>query len=123
MLGFTHYWGLSRRGKWVVKQKTAAGRFSRALKRIADWCRQHRHQAVGEQRKTLAQKLRGHFGYFGITGNSDAISRFRELVIGIWCKRLGRRSQRGRITWDRRRKLLERYPLPRARVARPYSPA
>ena len=123
LLGFTHFWGLSRRGKWVVKRKTASSRFSRALKRIAVWCRQHRHQGVGQQQQTLAQKLRGHFGYFGITGNSEAICRFRELVIGIWCKWLGRRSQRGHITWDYRRKLLERYPLPRARVARPYSPA
>jgi RNA-directed DNA polymerase len=123
LLGFTHYWALSRRGYWVIKRKTAAGRFSRALKRITEWCRQHRHQAVGQQQQTLAQKLRGHFGYFGITGNSEAISRFRELVIGIWCKWLGRRSQRGRLTWDRRHQLLERYPLPPARVARPYSPA
>jgi group II intron reverse transcriptase/maturase len=121
MLGFTHYWGLSRRGKWVVKQKTASGRFSRALKRIGDWCRQHRHQAVGDQCKTLAQKLRGHFGYFGITGNSEAIARFREAVIGIWCKWLGRRSQRAWITWDRRHELLKRYPLPPARLKRPYS--
>lgn len=123
LLGFTHYWGLSRRGRWVVKQKTASGRFRRALKRVAEWCRQHRHQAIGEQQRSLAQKLRGHFGYFGITGNSEAISRFRERVIGIWCKWLGRRSQRARINWDRRHMLLERYPLPPARVARPYSPA
>jgi group II intron reverse transcriptase/maturase len=123
LLGFTHYWGLSRRGKWVVKQKTASDRFRRALKRIAEWCRQHRHQPIGEQQRTLAQKLRGHFGYFGITGNSEAISRFRELAIGIWCKWLSRRSQRARITWDRRHTLLERYPLPPARVARPCSHA
>ena len=123
LLGFTHYWGLSRRGKWVVKRKTASDRFSRGLKRITAWCRQHRHRAIGEQRETLAQKLRGHFGYFGITGNSKAINRFRELVIGIWCRWLGRRSQRARLNWDRRHQLLERYPLPPARVARPYSPA
>jgi len=123
LLGFTHYWGLSRRGKWVVKRKTASSRFGRALKRVADWCRQHRHQEVGQQQRTLAQKLRGHFGYFGITGNSEAITRFRELVIGIWCRWLGRRSQRGRFTWDHRRGLLERYPLPPARVVRSYSPA
>jgi group II intron reverse transcriptase/maturase len=122
-LGFTHFWGLSRRGKWVVKQTTASSRFRRALKRVAAWCRQHRHLPVGQQQQTLAQKLRGHFRYFGITGNSKAISRFRELVIGIWCKWLGRRSQRGRITFDHRHKLLERYPLPPARVVRPYSPA
>jgi RNA-directed DNA polymerase len=123
LLGFSHYWGLSRRGKWVVKRKTAPSRFRRALKRIADWCRQHRHLLVGQQRETLAQKLRGHFGYFGIAGNSEAIARFRELTIGIWCKWLGRRSQRGQVTWDYRRKLLGRYPLPPARVVRPYSPA
>lgn len=123
LLGFTHFWALSRRGKWVVKRKTATGRFSRALRRIADWCRHHRHEAVKQQRETLAQKLRGHFGYFGITGNSEAINRFRELVIGIWRKWLGRRSQRGEMDWDRMHKLLERYQLPPARVARPYSPA
>jgi hypothetical protein len=123
MLGFTHAWGLSRRGKWVVKQKTASGRFRRALERITEWCRQHRHQAVGEQRKTLAQKLRGHFGYFGITGNSKAIARFRELVIGIWRKWLGRRSQRASVNWDHMHALLKRYPLPPARVVKPYSPA
>ena len=123
LLGFTHYWGLSRRGKWVVKRKTARDRFSRALKRITAWCQQHRHEAVGQQQQGLAQKLRGHFGYFGITGNSEAISRFRALVISIWCKWLGRRSQRAWLTWDHKHKLLERYPLPPARVARPYSPA
>ena len=29
---------MSRKGYWVVKQKTAADRFRRALKRIAEWC-------------------------------------------------------------------------------------
>src|SRR5882724_2547311 len=70
LLGFTHYWGLSRKGKWVVKRKTARDRLSRALKRVAQWCRLHRHHPIEEQQQTLAQKLRGHFGYYGITGTS-----------------------------------------------------
>jgi group II intron reverse transcriptase/maturase len=123
LLGFTHFWALSRRGKWVVKRKTAPGRFGRALRRIAEWCRRHRHLPVEQQQQALAQKLRGHFGYFGITGNSEAINRFRELVIGVWRKWLGRRSQRAYMDWDRMHKLLERYPLPPARVARPHSAA
>src|SRR5215472_3182491 len=49
LLGFTHYWAMSRKGFWVVKQKTAVDRFRRALKRIAEWCRQYRHKPVGEQ--------------------------------------------------------------------------
>jgi RNA-directed DNA polymerase len=46
LLGFTHHWGLSRKGKWVVKRRTAKDRFSRTLRRIAEWCRRHRHDDV-----------------------------------------------------------------------------
>jgi len=123
LLGFTHYWGLSRKGKWVVRRKTARDRLSRALKRVAQWCRLHRHHPIEEQQQTLAQKLRGHFGYYGITGNFEALKHFREQVVRVWRKWLGRRSQRACMTWDRMRQLLERNPLPRARILRPYSPA
>src|SRR5205807_6317519 len=78
LLGFTHYWGRSRQGNWVVKRKTARGRFTRAIKRVAQWCLEHRHHAVAEQQHALASKLRGHFGYFGIIGNYDALHRFYE---------------------------------------------
>jgi group II intron reverse transcriptase/maturase len=71
LLGFTHFWGLSRKGKWVVMRKTAKDRLSRALTRVNEWCRRNRHRPVGEQWRALSQKLRGHFGYFGIIGNSD----------------------------------------------------
>jgi group II intron reverse transcriptase/maturase len=123
MLGFTHYWAKSRRGYWVVKQKTACDRFSRALKRVADWCRRNRHCAVSEQHRALEQKLRGHFGYYGITGNYEALQRFSEGVRRAWRKWLSRRSQRARMTWERMNKLLQRYPLPRPRIMRPWSPA
>jgi len=123
LLGFTHYWGLSRKGRWVVKRKTARDRFSRALKRVADWCRQNRHQPVREQRQALARKLVGHFGYFGITGNYVALHRFREGVQHAWRKWLSRRSNRARMTWDKMGKLLQRYPLPQPRILKPYAPA
>ena len=76
LLGFTYYWAKSRKGYWVVKQKTAADRLRRALKRIADWCRLHRHEPVRDQWKALKRKLLGHFGYFGITGNYPALRNF-----------------------------------------------
>jgi RNA-directed DNA polymerase len=120
LLGFTHRWGLSRRSKWVVKRQTARDRLSRALKRIAEWCRSNRHQEVKQQWETLKLKLRGHYGYYGIVGNSKGISRFRENVVGIWRKWLNRRSQRARMSWARMDQLLEHYPLPLARIPRPY---
>jgi group II intron reverse transcriptase/maturase len=123
LLGFTHFWAKSRRGNWVVKRKTARDRFGRALKCIAQWCRSNRHLSVGEQRQKLEQKLRGHFGYYGITGNYEALHRFREGIKRAWCKWLNRRSQKASMTWERMSRLLQRYPLPQPRILRPHSSA
>jgi RNA-directed DNA polymerase len=116
LLGFTHYWGRSRRGHWVVKRQTSKSRFRRGLTAIADWCRRNRHDAMPQQHMTLSQKLRGHFAYYGITGNADALNRFRRGVIGLWRKWLGRRHRDGAVAWERMYRLLERYPLPPAVV-------
>ena len=116
LLGFTHYWAKSRKGYWVVKQKTAADRLRRALKRIADWCRRYRHEPVRDQWTALKRKLLGHFGYFGITGNYQALHNFSVRVIGAWRKWLSRRSQRAWISVEKMRRLLERYPLPQPRI-------
>jgi RNA-directed DNA polymerase len=116
LLGFTHYWGRSQRGNWVVKRKTAGSRLRRALKKIAQWCRANRHRWMVEQHQELVRKLRGHFGYYGITGNYTALSRYLYEVCRIWKKWLDRRSQRSRMTWERFNGILKRYPLPEARV-------
>ncbi len=116
LLGFTHYWVMSRKGHWVVRQKTAKDRVRRSLKRISDWCRSHRHEPVREQWAALQRKLLGHFGYFGITGNYKALHNFWYRVVRVWRKWLSRRSQRARISWEEMGRLLKRYPLPRPRI-------
>ena len=116
LLGFTHYWGRSLRGHWVVKRKTASSRLSRALRSIAQWCRLNRHQPLGEQQHTLSQKLRGHFAYYGITGNSNALSQFRTAVVRCWRSWLGRRNRERSLTWPIFNRLLQRYPLPPTKV-------
>jgi group II intron reverse transcriptase/maturase len=116
LLGFTHFWGRSRNGNWVVKRRTAAGRLQRAIRRMADWCRFNRHRSLAEQHQTLWQKLLGHFAYFGITGNGEALRRFRDAVLGLWRKWLSRRSRGAPISWDHFNLLLKRYPLPAAAV-------
>ena len=87
MLGFTHYWARSRKGTWVIKRKTSATSFGCALKRIAQWCRSHRHMKVADQHVDLSRKLRGHCGYYGVTGNSVSLNRFRHEVKRIWLQR------------------------------------
>jgi group II intron reverse transcriptase/maturase len=116
LLGFTHYWGRSWRGNWVVKRKTAARRLSRALRSIAQWCRDHRHLPISDQQQTLSQKLRGHFAYYGITGNGPALSWFRLGVVRRWRKWLNRRNRERTLDWGLFNLLLERYPLPAVKV-------
>ena len=119
-LGFTHYWGRSRKGHWIVKRKTMKARFSRALSEIARWCRKARHLPVREQHRILSMKLRGHDAYYGITGNVKALGTLRHFVKGIWRKWLSRRSQNARMSWDKFAKLLQRYPLPAPAVVHSY---
>lgn len=117
LLGFRHYWGRSWRGYWVVKRKTSPSRFSRALQKIAQWCRASRHVPIAEQHQALSRKLCGHYGYFGITGNYPALRRFRDAVRRLWRRWLSRRSGDARsLTWDRYVRLLQVYPLPPPRV-------
>lgn len=116
MLGFTHYWGRSRKGRGIVKRKTAKSRFTRTLRRINEWCRRNRHLPVMEQQTALNRKLRGHDAYFGITGNAPALSRLRGEVNQRWRKWLNRRSYAARMNWEQFNRLLNRYPLLPARV-------
>lgn len=115
-LGFTHYWGRSRRGKRVVKVKTAKDRMARAFRKINEWLGRVRHWAVRDQHAALCRKLRGHDAYYGVTFNARSLQRLRHWIERAWLRWLRRRSQRHRLTWERMRRLLERYPLPRARI-------
>jgi RNA-directed DNA polymerase len=112
LLGFTHCWARSHRGLWVVKRKTAGSRFGRAVKRVYDWCRRYRHAPLAWQHEQLERKLRGHDNYYGISGNWEALTRFRHEVRRAWRKWLNRRSNRARMSWERYTRVLKRYPLP-----------
>jgi group II intron reverse transcriptase/maturase len=120
LLGFTHYWGKSSVGTRVpvVKRKTSSKSLSRSLKQVTAYCRRYRHQPVPVQHEALSKKVQGHDGYFGITGNGEALDRFRQAVFRIWAKWLGRRNpRRARATACSNIVVLaERFALPEARV-------
>ena len=121
LLGFTHHWAKSRNGNWVVKLRTADLRLTRALNRVRAWCREHRHHEVAWQWQMLVAKLRGHYGYFGVTGNMRALERFRYEVVRAWNKWLSRRSNRTRHGWETFwTDLLKRYPLPEPSITRAF---
>ena len=115
-LGFTHYWGKSRKGRRVIKKKTAATRIRRTLKSVNQWLKRNRHSKVAWQHDRLSRLLRGHDSYFGLTGNYRQMAVLREQVTRLWRKWLNRRSWKARMPWSRFKLLLQRYPLPKPRV-------
>jgi group II intron reverse transcriptase/maturase len=115
-LGFTHYWGRSRQGAWVVQRKTAKGRFRRALQVLWEWCRRNRHAPIADQHRSLRQKLKGHYAYYGITGNANRLSAFLRGARRAWKYWLSRRDRDGSMTWTEYQRLERRYRLPPVRI-------
>ncbi len=120
-LGFSHVWGRSRAGKNVVRQVTAKNRYARALAAVTAWCRVNRHQSIPDQHAHLTAMMRGHYAYYGITGNFRRISWYARQVAAIWQKWLSRRDRRSRFPKSRFSALLQRHPLPVARIVHRYT--
>ncbi len=118
-LGFTHIWVKSRKGQTIVRQITAKDRFAKAKKAIEQQCRKMMHWTVRDQHQRLSRMLKGHFAYYGITGNGKRIASLRYQTERSWRKWLGRRSSQS-LPWDAFKRILERFPLPPARIVHSY---
>ncbi len=115
-LGFTHFWAKSRQGFWVIKRKTARKRLRRAMRSLWQWCRDFRHESLPEQHKTLCQKLRGHYQYYGIRGNYQLLEVVMERTEKAWRYWLSRRGNKHLIPWDKFDRLRRVFPLPKPRI-------
>ena len=122
-LGFTHYWERSRKGHWIPKRKTAKDRRTRTLRAFNEWLRRRRHWSIPEQARALNRSLRGHYAYYGITGNSRCLRQVYRQVQRLWHKWLSRRSQRAVLRWDQFNELLRRHPLARPIAIHSTAPA
>jgi RNA-directed DNA polymerase len=120
-LGFLHTWSRSRKGNKVVRQFTAKERLARSLKRFNQQCRGMMHWPLNAQHDRLCQMLKGHYAYFGITGNFRRLGRLHHTVQRVWRKWLSRRSWQGHLSWQRFKRLLERFSLPVPRIVHRYA--
>jgi RNA-directed DNA polymerase len=105
----------------VVRQSTAKSRFARSLASVSDWCRHNLHLRIAEQQRHLGQMMRGHYAYYGITGNGRRLRWYAHQVERIWQKWLSRRGQPGAFQWKRLHELLKRHPLPSAKIVHRYA--
>lgn len=119
-LGFTHFCGRTLKGRFIVKRKTQRTRMIRKLKELRVETRRRMHLPVADQWQWLSRVLRGHYRYYGLTGNYRAMKRFLKEVETLWQRALHRRSQKARMFGPRFYKLLRRYPLPTPTILNPY---
>ncbi len=116
-LGFTHYCTTTRSGKrFRIGRKTISKRMSAKLKAYKQWIRANRTLPTAEILRTTANKLRGHFAYYGMSGNGKSISCYAYEVRRLLFKWLGRRGKRGSLNYEKFDLLLKRFPLPVPRI-------
>jgi RNA-directed DNA polymerase len=118
-LGFTHYCGTTRKGKFALKRRTKAKKKNKKLKEVYVELRRRINWKVPVVGKWLASVLRGHYGYYGVPHNYPALEQMYDAVVKLWKKVLSRRSQRAHITWERMNRIARRW-LPRPRILHPY---
>lgn len=100
-LGFTFYNRVSRQGKYTVGMKTAGKRLRGCMTQLPQWCKENRHQAVDWQARYLNAVLRGHYYYYGVTGNFRAVAAFYRPTV----RQSNETDRRGHITKQGRKRL------------------
>jgi group II intron reverse transcriptase/maturase len=118
-LGFTHFCGKTKSGRFWLKRKTISKRMRAKLAEVKDQLRRRMHYPIPEQGRWLASVVRGHLAYYAVPGNTDSVAAFRTQVTRLWFKALRRRSQRNRLNWARMNRIATRW-LPPARVQHPF---
>jgi group II intron reverse transcriptase/maturase len=119
-LGFTHICGKKRsNGMFTVLRQTMRKRLQAKLGEVKIELQRRMHAPIPEVGQWLRAVVSGHFRYYGVPMNAPALHIFRFQVGWLWHRALSRRSQNGRVAWDRMRRLLARW-LPSARVYHDY---
>jgi len=115
-LGFTHSWGTSRKGRAFVRRQTMSKRLTRALTALRHYCRAVRTIPLTAQWEGLKRRMRGHYAYYGITGNMRQLKNFAHEAERIWRFWLNRRSAKRDMPWERFKGILRYFPLPPPRI-------
>ena len=115
-LGFEFRWGKDRKGKPYVMRRTASKNLRSSLKRFKEWCQGSRSLRLPELFKLLNAKLRGHYNYYGVIGNSLSLKQFFYRVTLLLLKYLNRRSQRRSYNWAEFNQLFEQFRIEKPHI-------
>ncbi|MGI9098257.1 MAG: hypothetical protein ACR2H2_07150, partial [Solirubrobacteraceae bacterium] len=118
-LGFTHVCAKSKTGWFKLKRVTSKKKMRAKLHAVKTEMRRRMHHPIPDQGRWLASVLAGHYRYYAVPDNSEALRAFRRRVVRHWQHALWRRSQKGRIPWERMSRLADRW-LPQPRILHPW---
>jgi hypothetical protein len=104
-----HYRAKLVRRVYIPKEN---GQLQSACRRIKSWIKQHRHLPDQAFFKGLNRRLRGHYNYYGVRGNSRSLYRFYDWAMACCFKWLNRRGGKRRsFTWEQFSQVLERLKI------------
>lgn len=115
-VGFEFYWLEDRQGIPRVKRRTSRKKLRAACRRIKEWIKFNRHLPGREFFRRLSVRLRGHYQYYGVRGNSRSIDRFYEWAVECAFKWLNRRGGGRSFTWAKFTRVLDAVQLARPRI-------
>jgi RNA-directed DNA polymerase len=115
-LGFTHYCGKSRDGRFRVKRKTSRKKIKAKLMECKEWLKKNRNKDIQMIFDRFRRSLIGYYNYYCITDNTQTVNNFKDKIQSLLFKWLNRRSQRKSFNWDKFRLFLNKNPLPYPRV-------
>jgi group II intron reverse transcriptase/maturase len=118
-LGFTFLGGKTHSGKFTVIKITSQKKLKQKRQKVNVWLRKNMHQPVAFLIKRLNMSLRGHYNYYGVSHNSHRLKEFHYYVWGRLKYWLGRRSQKGYLSWVKYSKILLHNPLLSPTITRP----
>lgn len=116
-LGFTHYCSRTRDGKrFRMKRRTSRKKYTLAIRKLTEWVKANRTLPTRELMEKVAAKMKGHYAYYGVTDNSQAIRLYAYEVQRNLFKWMNRRGKRGCMNWEKFNLLLKKFPLPAPRI-------
>jgi RNA-directed DNA polymerase len=118
-LGFTHICASTKTGRFKLKRVTSKKKMRAKLKSVRTEMRRRMHHPIPEQGRWLASVLTGHYRYYAVPDNIDALQAFRAGVVFNWHRTLGRRSQNSRLPWKTMWRHADRW-LPHPRILHPW---
>jgi len=118
-LGFTFLCGKTRSGKYTVIKITSQKKLKLKRQKAKEWLRKNMHQPIAFIVGRLNKSLRGHYNYYGVSHNSQRMWIFYTYVLHQLKYWLGRRSQKGYVSWEKYNKIIAYNPLLRPSITRP----